>query len=186
MPFATFDFHQKRNKKRLNNNANTKISHSQEAEQKFCRRMNRRNFVKSNEDQSVAECCGDCKKNVQGTNQYIGRCLINHPLKIDLKLRNVHHTFEVQRARDDPEVKKCDSVQNCWSDFTFVKLVGAKDLADLDRRSCGGGSVAVVSLFGVICAVSRRTIEPSEDRCYKWLFDAINREYKEVTTAAVT
>ena len=31
--------------------------------------MNRRNCVKSNEDQSVAECCG----------------LINHPLKIDLK-----------------------------------------------------------------------------------------------------
>ena len=65
MPFATCDFQQKSNKKRLSNNANTKITHSKAAEQKFCWRMNRRHFVKRNEDQSVAECCGESEKNVQ-------------------------------------------------------------------------------------------------------------------------
>ena len=49
-------------------NANTKISHSQAAEQTFCGRMNRRHFVKRHEDQSVAECCGESKKNVQRKN----------------------------------------------------------------------------------------------------------------------
>ena len=106
MPFATCDFHQKSNKKRLNNNANTKISHSQAAEQKFCWRMNRRHFAKRNEDKSVTECCSDSKKNVQGTNQYKGRCLIIHPVKIDLKLKDVHRSFEARIRQLVPVLRK--------------------------------------------------------------------------------
>ena len=81
-PVSACDCHQKGSKKRLNNNANKKISHSQAAEQKFCWRMNRRHFAKRNEDQSVAECCGESKKNVERKNEYKEWCLINHPVKL--------------------------------------------------------------------------------------------------------
>ena len=46
--------------------------------------------MKRNEDQSVAECRGESKKNVEKKNEYKEWCLINHPVKIDLKLRSVH------------------------------------------------------------------------------------------------
>ena len=65
-------------------------------------------------------------------------------------------------------------VQNFPSEFALVKLVGVKDLAVLDRRSCGGESVAVASLFGVVRAVTRRTIKPSEVICYRWLIHITN------------
>ena len=65
------------------NNANTKISNSQAAEQTFRWRMNRRHFVKRNEDQSVAECCGESKKNVQRKNQHEGWPLFNHPVNLN-------------------------------------------------------------------------------------------------------
>ena len=65
-------------------------------------------------------------------------------------------------------------VQNFPSGFALVKLVGVKDLAVLDRRSCGGESVAVASLFGVVCVVTRRNVKLSEVICYRWLIDIIN------------
>lgn len=67
-------------------------------------------------------------------------------------------------------------VQNFPSEFALVKLVDVKDLTVLamDRRSSRGESVAVASLFGVVCAVTRRTIKSSEVSCYKRLIDAIN------------
>ena len=37
--------------------------------------------------------------------------------------------------------------------------------------SCGGESVALASLFGVVCAVTRRTVKPSEVTCFRWLID---------------
>ena len=102
IPFAPCDFHQKSSKKWLNNNANAKISHSQAAEQKFCRRMNWRHFVKRNENQSVAECCGESKKNVERKNECKEWCLINHPVKMTCSwevsiFRSIHHSFEVHR-----------------------------------------------------------------------------------------
>ena len=61
-------------------------------------------------------------------------------------------------------------------EFALVKLVDVKDLTVLamDRRSSRGESVAVASLFGVVCAVTRRTIKSSEVSCYKRLIDAMN------------
>ena len=38
-------------------------------------------------------------------------------------------------------------MQNFSSKFSLVKLVGVKDRAVLDRRSYGGESIAVASLF---------------------------------------
>ena len=47
------------------NKANAKISDRQASKEKFRRRMNRRDFMKSNTDQSIAQRCGDGKKDVQ-------------------------------------------------------------------------------------------------------------------------
>ena len=60
-------------------------------------------------------------------------------------------------------------MQNFPLEFVLVRFV-----AVFDRRSSGGGSVAVASLHGVVCAVTRRTIKPSEVSCYRWLIDIIN------------
>ena len=67
-------------------------------------------------------------------------------------------------------------MQNFPSEFALVKLVDVKDLTVLamDRRRSRGESIAVASLFGVGCAVTRRTIKSSEVSCYKRLIDAIN------------
>ena len=90
IPFAPFDLHQKCSQKRVNNNANKKIADSQAGEQKLCWRMNRRDFVKRIEEQSVAECYGESNKNFERKNEYKEWCLINHPVKIALKLTSVH------------------------------------------------------------------------------------------------
>ena len=65
-------------------------------------------------------------------------------------------------------------MQNFPSEFALVKLEGVKDLAVLNQRSCGGESVAVASLFGVVCAVTQRTVKPRKVICYTWLIDIIN------------
>ena len=72
--------------------------------------------------------------------------------------------------------KETTLVQNFPSEFALVKLVDVKDLTVLamDRRSSRGESVAVASLFGVVCAVTRRTIKSIEVSCHKRLIDAIN------------
>ena len=61
------------------------------------------------------------------------------------------------------------------SEFALVKLVPLKDLAVLDRKSCGGESVSLASLFGVVYALTRRSINPGEVICYRsqWLIDII-------------
>ena len=64
-------------------------------------------------------------------------------------------------------------MQNFPSKFALVKLV-ALDLADFDRRSCGGESFVLASLFGVVYALTRRTIKPSEIISHRWLIDIIN------------
>ena len=65
-----------------------------------------------------------------------------------------------------------------WRTDTLAKrpVFDVKDLKVLamDQRSSRGESVAVASLFGVVCAVTRRTIKSSEVSCYKRLIDAIN------------
>ena len=75
----TCDSHQKGSKKRLSNNANTKITHSKAAEQTFCRRMNRRHFVECNEDKSVAERCSESKKNIESKNEWKEWSSFNDP-----------------------------------------------------------------------------------------------------------
>ena len=90
LPFAPLDLHQKSSQKRVKNNANNKTADSQAGEQKFCWRMNRRDFVKRNEDQSVAECCGESKKNVERKNEYKEWSLINNPEKIELRFKSFH------------------------------------------------------------------------------------------------
>ena len=83
-----------RQQKRLNNNDNTKIRHSQAAEQKLCRRMNRRNIVKRNEDQSVVECWCESEKNVERKKEYKEWSLINLLGKIDLGFKS----FDVHKS----------------------------------------------------------------------------------------
>ena len=39
---------------------------------------------------SVAECCGESKKNVERKNEYKEWSLINHPEKIDLRFKGFH------------------------------------------------------------------------------------------------
>ena len=65
-------------------------------------------------------------------------------------------------------------VQNFPSEFILIKFVALKDLALLDRRSCGGESFALASLFCFVYALTRRTIKPSEVICYRWPIDIIN------------
>ena len=50
---------------RLHKKANAKISDCQASKEKFRRRMNRGDFMKSNKDQSIAQRCGERQKNVQ-------------------------------------------------------------------------------------------------------------------------
>ena len=50
---------------RLHKKANAKISDYQASKEKFRRRMNRGDFMKSNKDQSIAQRCGERQKNVQ-------------------------------------------------------------------------------------------------------------------------
>ena len=45
--------------------------------------------MKRNEDQSVAECCGESKKNVERKNEYKEMSLINNPEKIDLRCKSL-------------------------------------------------------------------------------------------------
>ena len=113
IPFAPFDLHKKCSQKWVNNNANKKIADSKAGEQKFCWRMNRGDFVKRIEDQSVAECSGESKKNFERKNEYKEWPLINHPVKSDLKLRsvhvrNVHRSFEIH-TRSRPRIEKMRS-----------------------------------------------------------------------------
>ena len=52
--------------------------------------MNRRDFVKRNEDQSVPRVAVKARKTLKEKNEYKEWCLINHPVKTDLKLRSAH------------------------------------------------------------------------------------------------
>ena len=72
-------YHPRRSKensseKWLRNKADAEISDCQSSKQEFCWWMKRRLFMKSNKYQSIAQCCGDGKKNVEGWNKYIRAC----------------------------------------------------------------------------------------------------------------
>ena len=97
MPVSTGTLLQISGKKRMNNNANTKISNCQATEKKSCWGMNRRHFLQRNEDQSIAKCCSNSKENVQNKDKDKDWLLINQAALV--KLGQISLTSKVHGFR---------------------------------------------------------------------------------------
>ena len=57
---------------------------------------------------------------------------------------------------------RCPLVASFPTEFASVKISDIQNGGDLDQRAFRGEVVPVASLFGILCAVLRKTVKPSE------------------------
>ena len=61
---------------------------------------------------------------------------------------------------------RCPLVASFPTEFASVKTSDIQNGGDLDQRAFRGEVVPVASLFGILCAVLRKTVKPSERVSY--------------------